>query len=87
MYPHLFINILHDSNVKAGGLIYNVCQDQLQKVLTELQLMENAVKRTTQPVKNTSSNADEIVKYKNLLDQGIITQAEFDAKKKQLLGL
>ena len=28
-----------------------------------------------------------ITKYKDLLDQGIITQEEFDAKKKQLLGL
>ena len=31
--------------------------------------------------------ADEIKKYKCLLDQAIITQEEFDAKKKQLLGL
>ena len=35
----------------------------------------------------TSSNIEEIKKYKELLDMGIITQAEFDAKKKQLLGL
>lgn len=31
--------------------------------------------------------ADEIRKFKSLLDDGIITQEEFDAKKKQLLGL
>ena len=31
--------------------------------------------------------ADEIKKYKELLDMGVITQEEFDAKKKQLLGL
>ena len=31
--------------------------------------------------------ADELKKYKELLDSGIITQEEFDAKKKQLLGL
>ena len=37
-------------------------------------------------VQNTSA-ADDILKYKNLLDAGIITQEEFDAKKKQLLGL
>lgn len=34
-----------------------------------------------------SSNADELAKYKQLLDNGIITQEEFDAKKKQLLGM
>ena len=33
------------------------------------------------------SNADELKKFKELLDNGIITQEEFDAKKKQLLGL
>ncbi len=33
------------------------------------------------------SSADELRKFKELLDSGIITQEEFDAKKKQLLGL
>lgn len=33
------------------------------------------------------SSADELKKFKELLDAGIITQDEFDAKKKQLLGL
>ena len=36
---------------------------------------------------NTFSAADELKKFKELLDSGIITQEEFDAKKKQLLGL
>lgn len=36
---------------------------------------------------NQFSTADEIKKFKELLDSGIITQEEFDAKKKQLLGL
>ena len=35
----------------------------------------------------SNSSADELKKYKDLLDAGIITQEEFDAKKKQLLGL
>lgn len=33
------------------------------------------------------SVADELKKYKELLDSGIITEEEFNAKKKQLLGL
>jgi predicted Zn-dependent peptidase len=33
------------------------------------------------------STADELKKFKDLLDSGAITQAEFDAKKKQLLRL
>ena len=34
-----------------------------------------------------TSPVDEILKYKKLLDAGVITQTEYDAKKKQLLGL
>ena len=33
------------------------------------------------------SPAEELKKFKELLDMGIITQEEFDSKKKQLLGL
>ena len=32
------------------------------------------------------SAADELKKYKDLLDAGVITQEEFDKKKKQLLN-
>ena len=39
------------------------------------------------PNYTSTSPADEIAKYKELLDSGAITQEEFDAKKKQLLGL
>lgn len=39
------------------------------------------------PVVQAASNADELKKYKDLLDSGVITQEEFDAKKKQILGL
>ena len=36
---------------------------------------------------SSSSAADEIFKFKQLLDAGIITEEEFEAKKKQLLNL
>lgn len=39
------------------------------------------------PVVQFASNADELKKFKDLLDSGVITQEEFDAKKKQILGL
>ncbi len=39
------------------------------------------------PIVNQVSSADELLKYKQLLDMGILTQEEFDTKKKQLLGL
>ena len=39
------------------------------------------------PNQSAQSSADEIRKFKELLDEGIISQEEFDAKKKDLLGL
>lgn len=64
-------------------------QEEVHKAITDL-LMErqNKPKPTTQIKQEIpQSNADELKKYKELLDSGIITQEEFDAKKKQLLGL
>ena len=34
----------------------------------------------------TGSSADEILKLKQLLDMGAITQEEFDEQKKKILG-
>jgi hypothetical protein len=59
------------------------------------QTISNAIANIETPIteidnkQNSSfagSAADELKKYKELLDSGIITQEEFDAKKKQLLG-
>ena len=38
-------------------------------------------------IKTDLSNADELKKYADLRDQGIITEEEFQAKKKKLLDL
>lgn len=61
--------------------------EEIKKLLSNRQSKE--VKATT-PITNITqeqSSADELKKFKDLLDSGIITQEEFDAKKKQLLGL
>lgn len=62
---------------------------EIHRVLSAL-----IVNRQFNPISNTTikqeipqSNADELKKYKDLLDSGVITHEEFDAKKKQLLGL
>jgi len=39
-----------------------------------------------QTVVQQASAADELLKFKQLLDAGVITQQEFDAKKRQLIG-
>ncbi len=55
--------------------------DELSKLLIDQQSKEPVF------IHKNSSDAEEIKQFKDLLDNGIITQEEFDAKKKQLLGL
>lgn len=57
----------------------------IHEVLDSLKA-SNAQVINPQPSDNTSA-ADEILKFKGLLDSGIITEEEFEAKKRQLLGL
>lgn len=62
----------------------------------EYEKWEEAAKFINDKISNGSSNhntvqqlspADEILKYKNLLDLGVISEEEFQAKKKELLNL
>jgi hypothetical protein len=46
-----------------------------------------ASERTVIEQKSVVSGADELKKYKELLDQQIITEKEFEEKKKQILGI
>lgn len=50
-------------------------------------LLVERQKGTSAPAAAEPSAADELKKYKELLDAGAISQEEFDAKKRQLLGL
>lgn len=42
---------------------------------------------TAAPVASTDTDIEQLKKLAELKDQGILTQEEFDAKKKQILGL
>ena len=59
--------------------------EEIVNLINEL-IRSRQANRGTATVVNSSSNADELAKFKKLLDDGIITQEEFDTKKKQLLG-
>ena len=68
-------------------------QDKLNSVVTARSVPPQAPQYSqpqeaayAQP-QTASSVADELKTYKDLLDSGVLTQEEFDAKKKQLLGL
>ena len=85
--------VVQDSNrilVCSGMFSFAPANDFLAPIVDEIRLAMNtfksAEKESSAPVLSTSP-ADEIKKFKELLDEGIITQEEFDLKKKQLLGL
>ncbi len=61
--------------------------DALSNLIRNFQIQKTDVNPIKTSVVQSVSNADELKKFKELLDMGIITQEEFDAKKKQLLGL
>ena len=58
------------------------------EIHTEIsKLLNNRQSQKQEKVNNNTNTTEELKQYKELLDSGIITQEEFEAKKKQLLGL
>ncbi|WP_270507532.1 PH domain-containing protein [Paraclostridium sordellii] len=53
----------------------------------EIEIYKKSKNVTTTQVIKEASPADELIKYKQLLDMGALTEEEFDIKKKEILGL
>lgn len=64
-------------------------RNEIHKAVSDLLIARQEKERAGTTIKQEiqQSSADELKKYKELLDIGVISQEEFDAKKKQLLGL
>lgn len=80
--------------IKQGGWQCKKCGKFLHSYMGTCSCGQTRILNNDTPVSNdensneiTQSVVDELKKFKELLDSGIITQEEFDAKKKQLLGL
>lgn len=85
------INInLITTDTKKSSIIYKASQTNAQNCISALQIITDINNQTSNQKSDVSiptSDADEILKFKQLLDSGIISQEEFEQKKKQLLGL
>lgn len=91
----------HNTTKQGGGLFagttndnrftfHNKYLEDMQKINDYIQGKINqpiAVATPIAPPQNSANNLDELKQLKQLLDAGIITQEDFDAKKKQILGL
>lgn len=76
--------------MKTNSILYRQVSNLAQEALSVFQIICRDVeqrKTAAVPEPVQVSPANEILKYKQLLDMGAITQEEYDAKKKQLLGL
>ena len=94
-----FIQFSYPGSVDKQGGIGNALDDENSIPISEenLSLAKQAVnyietqrdnlRSSKGVVVQQQSSADELKKYKELLDSGVISQEEFDAKKKQLLGI
>lgn len=70
-------------NVGVNKLVAKNINNVIHDVLLSLKDSKTSVSANA----SVESSADEILKYKNLLDMGAITEDEFNEKKRQLLGL
>lgn len=88
--PAVFIKFI-GLPTKKDSLTYKSNFKVAQECLSILQLICKSIedeKGISYPKEvSTISSADEILKFKQLLDSGIVTQEEFDVKKKQLLSI
>ena len=81
------LQIIHGDKKSVFHYIHNA--EEVKNYINNCVDMFKSKKEESQQttVIKSDSSADELKKYKELLDNGVITQEEFDAKKKQLLGI
>ncbi|OJG35417.1 hypothetical protein RV00_GL002602 [Enterococcus devriesei] len=75
--------LLAETDVKLDSITGRALVDDYNKLVEKLDSL--FAPETSASSAEILSPVDEIRKYKELLDEGILTQAEFDAKKKELL--
>lgn len=75
-----------DKKIKKNSAAYKSAVNDAQECLSTLELICGQQESAPES-DQLESNADEIMKYKKLLDAGAITEEEYDSKKKELLEL
>lgn len=79
------IEILNVNTTQARSFYFLANADEIKKTLDDL--IFKTENNKTVVIQENDDSVLEIKKYKELLDSDIITQEEFDLKKKQLLDL
>lgn len=75
-------------SASIGTAKHKKMKEEMPKIYEYLQSkVDEAKKNNNNSIISTVSPAEELKKFKDLLDSGVISQEEFEAKKKQILGL
>lgn len=76
------VNFLHNTSTAMGSDFYN---NAIMDAKVLLNICELIIKENEPKPKEEST--EKLIEYKKLLDSGIITEEEFNAKKKEILNL
>lgn len=91
--PQMEITYLKNVNLDKSGKIYRNIKTNLQEVCSILEYILN--KKTIEQYKNINyemhqvekTNKEQLKELKEMLEEGLITQEDFDKKKKQILDI
>lgn len=78
---------LISTETKKGRMLYKMIKKTANEIIALFSIISGMSENSDGQQPRFASSADEILKYKQLADAGVITPDEFEAKKKQLLGL
>ncbi len=84
------VQVLLPAPTMSQRIDNQAAQSSAQECLSTLQIIADQCQSEKELASGNQSNAsaaDEILKFKQLMDAGVITSEEFESKKKQLLGL
>ena len=88
--PVIYLNLIN-TEFKKSSFVYKTASKSVQDILSKFQIIVDSLEQEkgiqSQNISSNISAADEVKKFKELLDIGAITQEEFDKKKKELLNI
>ena len=92
--PQIIIDYCKNSNLDKSSILYRNIKNNLQTVCSMLEYMLNektleqssAAKKEAQPAIKVTGK-DQLKELKEMLDDGLITQEDYEKKKKQILGI
>ena len=91
--PQIILVYAHNVDLDKSGWTYRKMKENVQSVCSILEYMLNektleqscAIEHEEKTVK--SSSKEQLQELKEMLDDGLITQEDYEKKKKQILGL